>query len=402
MGSFITHRKENWPVLSGMQLAFRPRRCSSSSRFVLFNVESWNDFSKQTSIAGAKKGRVLRSSAIPKLKLPTSSIPGSVHRKATGRAELILRREMQKSENVYNLLNENESPISQTDIELDSIDLNNNPDFHKQINIREAENDVEIHSQTSTIACQTDDNSVVEVACQTFETVTTNTTTQSVSSQTNAWTQPTLLEMLRFDHQLKVWTGLGADTFDILEMIIEEMENKHDITFTLAAFDRIVLVMMIIRHNFQFNMVCDLFGRSKTTISKYFRSTVVIMSEALHSLVYWPTQEENLASMPTYFVPFFCDTQIVLDCTECKITLMKCVNCRMASYSHYKSAHTVKYLVGVTPCGSINYISRGYPGRASDKYIFNKEKVNELINPNLGAVMTDKGFAIDKELDEKG
>ena len=87
---------------------------------------------------------------------------------------------------------------------------------------------------------------------------------------------------------------------------------------------------------------------------------------------------------------------IVLDCTEISLQKSKCLQCRLRTYSHYKSNHTVKFLIGISPTGLITYVSNAYGGRASDKQIFNQSKLLELMLPN-DAIMVDKGFLIEKE-----
>jgi hypothetical protein len=226
---------------------------------------------------------------------------------------------------------------------------------------------------------------------------------KEVECQTNKQERDTLLSWIKTDAELKTWTGLPSfQTLEILVKIVLHIERKSNIKFSLDVEDRIILTMIVIKQSLQYNMLATLFNRSSTTISKYFNSTLCSLSEGLHSAIYWPNNEENKQSMPIYFKSLFEDTKIVLDCTECKMAALQCLECRMATYSLYKGAHTVKYLIGVAPSGAIIYVSRGYPGRASDKYIFNKENVIDLINPATDAVMTDKGFAIDKELSERG
>jgi hypothetical protein len=44
--------------------------------------------------------------------------------------------------------------------------------------------------------------------------------------------------------------------------------------------------------------------------------------------------------------------------------------------SQLVTGQTVKYIVGVTPAGTSNYISPGYPGRASNKIHFQSRKCN--------------------------
>lgn len=75
------------------------------------------------------------------------------------------------------------------------------------------------------------------------------------------------------------------------------------------------------------------------------------------------------------------------------------MHCRILTYSHYKGKETAKYLVAVTPGGCFSYISPGYGGKASDKFIFNACGMVSLFQEK-DAVMVDKGFAIAYELAE--
>lgn len=59
-------------------------------------------------------------------------------------------------------------------------------------------------------------------------------------------------------------------------------------------------------------------------------------------------------------------------------------------------------MVAITPAGTISFVSKGYSGKASDKFIFNEEKLIEKFDPNVDAIMVDKGFSIAKELSELG
>lgn len=64
-----------------------------------------------------------------------------------------------------------------------------------------------------------------------------------------------------------------------------------------------------------------------------------------------------------------------------------------------KGKHTIKFLVGITPSGIISFLSTAYGGRASDKSIFNEERIIEKLEPQ-DAVMVDKGFLIENECNE--
>ena len=71
-------------------------------------------------------------------------------------------------------------------------------------------------------------------------------------------------------------------------------------------------------------------------------------------------------------------------------------------YSHYKSAHTCKYLIGVAPTGLVIFLSDGYGGRSSDPFITNDSGILEKLEAG-DVVLADKGFPrIEATFGEKG
>ena len=66
---------------------------------------------------------------------------------------------------------------------------------------------------------------------------------------------------------------------------------------------------------------------------------------------------------------------------------------RAQTYSQYKHHNTVKYLIGITPQGSVSYISDGWGGRTSDKHLTEHSSfLSNLIPGDL--VLADRGFDI--------
>lgn len=53
-------------------------------------------------------------------------------------------------------------------------------------------------------------------------------------------------------------------------------------------------------------------------------------------------------------------------------------------------------MTGVPPAGTITFMSNSYSGRASDKIIFEQNRLIDKLDTGRYAIMGDKGFLIDE------
>jgi len=60
---------------------------------------------------------------------------------------------------------------------------------------------------------------------------------------------------------------------------------------------------------------------------------------------------------------------VAIDCFEIFIERPTNLLARTQTFSNYKNHNTIKILIGITPQGTISYVSEAWDGRTSDKYL---------------------------------
>lgn len=156
----------------------------------------------------------------------------------------------------------------------------------------------------------------------------------------------------------------------------------------------IVLTMMKLKLGLSFTCLGVLFQCDRTYCSRVFKASIVALADVLSEMIDWPSKDEVRNWMPKSFRNFL-KTRVVLDCTEVPVEKPQCLICRVRTYSHYYGEHTLKFMVGCSPSGSITFVSKAYGGRASDKKVFCESGLIDKLEPYVDAVMVDKGFMIE-------
>ena len=105
--------------------------------------------------------------------------------------------------------------------------------------------------------------------------------------------------------------------------------------------------------------------------------------------MYWPDREDVQRYYPQCFQKYK-NVIGIIDCTDCG-------KGPKPNHSTYKPRNTWKKVIGITPAGTISFISKSYGGCASDQFITGDCHVLDKLqySDNL---MADKGFSFDKGL----
>lgn len=178
------------------------------------------------------------------------------------------------------------------------------------------------------------------------------------------------------------YLGIREESLFVLDSLCE--------TTKLIERD-ILIVLRKIKLNEPFEILEDVFLISTPRLSQIFSSCVPIVARELVELIYWPEAELIKKFLPMAFLNKYSNIQSIIDCFEIQIQKSGDPVLQSVSYSQYKSCNTIKYLVSCTPCGMVNFISKGFPGRASDQKIVQKSGYLTYIVDGVG-VLADRGF----------
>ena len=109
-----------------------------------------------------------------------------------------------------------------------------------------------------------------------------------------------------------------------------------------------------------------------------------------------------MISMPMVFRENFgSKVAAIIDCFEIFIERPSNLYAREQTWSSYKHNNTVKYLIAITPQGSVSFISDGWGGRTSDIHLtVNSNFTNNLLPGDI--VLAARGFNIEEDIAMKG
>ena len=185
------------------------------------------------------------------------------------------------------------------------------------------------------------------------------------------------------------WTVFKA-LLALVEPALPEMRSELE----LSKFQRLLMFLMKVRLNLHDMDLAYRFNVHKSTVSRNFHAVLDALYIRLQPLIIWPDRETLRKTMPSCFRRFFDKCCVIIDCTEVFIERAKNLLARAQCWSNYKHHSTIKFLLGITPQGTISYVSRCVGGRMSDKEIVERSTIMNYLLPG-DLVIADRGFTGD-------
>ena len=196
---------------------------------------------------------------------------------------------------------------------------------------------------------------------------------------------------------MQYWKGEKTTLAPVAYTHQVKLEARYGPSRILTLQQEFLLILIRLRMGL---LVEDLAFRFKTTcpqVSCIFTTWIKLLSREFGILIVWPSKTQVKKTMPYCFRKMYPNCRVIIDCTEVYTETPTALDIAAALWSDYKQHHTFKFLVAITPRGTVSWVSPVYGGRTSDVHITRHSGfLNNIQRYDL--VMADRGFKIREDL----
>ena len=212
------------------------------------------------------------------------------------------------------------------------------------------------------------------------------------------WTKESLTDMYKDirhnESLLNFYTGLPYTCLFNYVLVIVKQRKPYKCKI-LTQENHLLLVLMKLKLGLLHTDFAHRFSLSLSNVSHIYKSWITILSEELEIFLVWPEREALRRNLPESFRNFK-NCVSIIDCFEVFIERSFSLTAWTQTCSKWKHHHTIKYLIGITPAGAVNFLSQGWGGRVSDKELTIRSKFFDKLQHH-DTVLADRGFTIEEE-----
>ena len=167
----------------------------------------------------------------------------------------------------------------------------------------------------------------------------------------------------------------------------------------IEPINQLFMFLTCLRNGFTLQFTSWLVNMPKSTVSRHIITWVNFIYFSLRSIPIWPSKQQIIDTVPDNVKNINPSTRCIIDCTELFCQRPSSLSFQSSLYSSYKHHVTYKGLVGISPSGTITFVSQLYEGSISDKEITLRCGIlsSELWSSG-DSLMADRGFTIRDDL----
>lgn len=180
----------------------------------------------------------------------------------------------------------------------------------------------------------------------------------------------------------RLYIGIPKSCYFLLDII----NNKTNI-----PIEHLMLCLKKIRLDSQFQEIADDFAMAPSYAKKIFFKNVPILASVLRPFIVKLNKEAIRKTLPISFRHKYYNVSCIIDCLEIEVQKPTKRVHQALTWSDYKNANTIKYLISCTPNGLVNYVSPGFGGRITDTCLVEYCDFVHTLEKGM-CVMADRGF----------
>ncbi|KAE8738530.1 hypothetical protein FOCC_FOCC015984 [Frankliniella occidentalis] len=217
------------------------------------------------------------------------------------------------------------------------------------------------------------------------------------------------------DKDFLFYTGLTPDAFEILYNFLGGDEECESLKYNFSRStpkttreskysqrDKLFMTLLRLRRGFTEKDMEIMFDHAGTYLGKICYTWTRKLSldfKTLQKSIFVSANNQS-KNPPDCYAPFP-NVRCVIDCTEFKVQIPDNLEQASNMFSAYKGGETVKVLVATSVYGGLCFVSEAADGSISDRQLLLKSGLLDFLKPG-DAIMADKGFDIEADLNERG